>query len=110
MERLVAGDWGRGLLLEYVLVEVATVLLARRGLDTASRVAEALLAGREVDFVPCSDIFLETFETFARQPTGTLSLTDPAIVTVARREPGTVVATFDRDIARLPGLDAVPGS
>ena len=35
MQRFLAGDWGPGLLLEYVFLEVVTVLLARRGRDTA---------------------------------------------------------------------------
>jgi predicted nucleic acid-binding protein len=108
MKPLVAGDWGRALLLEYVVVEVATVLLARRGLDTATQVARTLLESREIDFVPCSDIFVESLETFARQASGALSFTDAAIVTVARREEGAVVATFDRDLGRVSGITAVP--
>ena len=32
MERFLRGEWGRGLRLEYVFLEVATVLLVRRGL------------------------------------------------------------------------------
>ncbi len=31
MPRIVAGEWGRAALLEYVFLEVVTVLLARRG-------------------------------------------------------------------------------
>lgn len=108
MERLVAGEWGRALLLEYVFVEVATVLLARRGLPTASTVATALLESREVDFVPCSDIFLESLELFTRQRSGTLSFTDSAIVAVARKQPAALVATFDRDIAAVEGISTVP--
>lgn len=107
-ERLVAGEWGRALLLEYVFVEVATVLLARRGLDTASTVATALLESREIDFVPCSDIFLESLDEFAKQSSGALSFTDSAIVAVARKQPETVVATFDQDIARVEGISVVP--
>jgi predicted nucleic acid-binding protein len=45
MERLVAAEWGPALLLEYVFLEVVTVLLARRGLDVAVRVATILLLG-----------------------------------------------------------------
>ncbi len=108
MKRLVAGEWGRALLLEYVFVEVTTVLLARRGLDAAAKVATALLGSSEVDFVPCSDIFLESLETFVRQSGGALSFTDSAIVTVAGKQPATVVATFDRDLAQVEGITAVP--
>ncbi|HXF97697.1 MAG TPA: PIN domain-containing protein [Gaiellaceae bacterium] len=108
MERVVAGQWGRALLLEYVLAEVATVLLVRRGLDTASRVVVTLLESREVDFVPCSDFFTESLETFTRQQAGVLSFVDAAIVVVARSSPA-AVATFDDGFRRVGGITVVPG-
>ena len=108
MEQLVAGKWGRALLLEYVFVEVTTVLLARRGLETAATVAAVLLDSREIDFVPCSDIFLESLDTFTRQSSGALSFTDSAIVAVARKQPETLVATFDQDLAQVEGISVVP--
>jgi predicted nucleic acid-binding protein len=108
MASLAAGEWGRALLLEYVFAEVVTVVLARRGLDTASRVASRLLGAREVDFVPCSDLFLESLETFRAQATGTLSFTDAAIVTAARRHEDAFVASFDTDFRRVEGIVVVP--
>jgi hypothetical protein len=65
MERLVAGEWGPALLPEYVFLEVVTVLLARRGLDVAVRVATILLQPRDVEFVPSSDMFLDVMEPSA---------------------------------------------
>lgn len=107
--RLAGGEWGRGLLLEYVFLEVVTVLLARRGLETASRVATALLHAREVDFVPCSDLFPETLETFSLQANRGWSFTDAAIVTVVRgREGISQVATFDAGFREVEGLEVVP--
>jgi predicted nucleic acid-binding protein len=53
MRQIVGGEWGRALLLEYVFVEVVTVLLARRGLSSASEAATTLLEADEVEFVPC---------------------------------------------------------
>jgi hypothetical protein len=38
MGRSLNGEWGRGLLLDYVFLEVATVLLVRRNLDVSIRV------------------------------------------------------------------------
>ena len=108
MDRLVAGTWGQALLLEYVFLEVLTVLLARRGLDVALRVGNVLLHARDVEFVPCSDIFLAALETFRAQRTGALSFTDAAIVTVARMAAGGVVATFDDDFRRVDGITAIP--
>lgn len=68
MERFLAGAWGRGLLLEYVLLEVATVLLVRRDLSVATRVTRILLNAEELEFVPCSGLFTQTMESFANQP------------------------------------------
>ncbi|MBI2466300.1 MAG: type II toxin-antitoxin system VapC family toxin [Candidatus Rokubacteria bacterium] len=108
MESLLAGEWGPALLLEYVFLEVVTVLLARRGLDVAVRVATVLLQARDVEFVPSSDMFLDVMETFRAQRHGRLSFTDAAIVTVARNRDVRFVATFDRDFQRVGDLAVVP--
>jgi predicted nucleic acid-binding protein len=108
MERLVAAEWGPALLLEYVFLEVITVLLARRGLDVAVRVATILLQARDVEFVPSSDMFLDVLGTFRAQGRGRLSFTDAAIVTVARNRDARFVATFDRDFRQVEGLAVVP--
>ena len=108
MREVIAGSWGRVILLEYVFLEVVTVLLARRGLLVASQVAMILLEAQEVDFVPCSDLFLDTLETFRTQTRGTWSFTDAAILTVARQSDVGVVATFDRDFRDVEGIKVIP--
>jgi predicted nucleic acid-binding protein len=108
MERFAAGEWGIGLLLEYVFLEVVTVLLARRGLQTAQRVADLLLSAREIEFVPCSEFFLASLETFRLQSAAKLSFTDAAIVTVARSRGAERVATFDEDFRSIDGIAVVP--
>ncbi len=110
MEEIISGKWGRPLLLEYVFLEVVTVLLARRGSAVASSVASTLLQAQELDFVPCSDLFLESLETFRTQGDAGLSFTDAAIVTLARRRDVGVVATFDRDFNNIGGITVVPGN
>jgi predicted nucleic acid-binding protein len=109
MVQVVSGKWGRALLLEYVLLEVVTVLRAKRGHEAAVRVAAALLDAAEVDFVPCSDFVAETLRTFGSEPAN-LSFTDAAIVTVARRGRNTPVATFDSDFSEVPGIHVVPAA
>ncbi len=108
MVQLLGGEWGQALLLEYVFLEVVTVLMARRGPDVANAVATRLLEAREVDFVPCSELFLEALATFRRQSAARLSFTDAAIVTVARQPGVGVVATFDRDFNDLDAVTVVP--
>lgn len=108
MEEVVAGRWGQGLLLEYVFLEVVTVLLMRRDHRLAAQVGTLLLNASEIDFVPCSDFFLDTLDVFRDQPAGQLSFTDAAIVAAARRHRAEAVATFDRDFAGLEGIRAIP--
>jgi predicted nucleic acid-binding protein len=107
MLQVVAGRWGRALLPEYVVLELATVLMARRSVEVASEAVESLLAAAEVDFVPCSDRFARTLEAFGAQRTGTLSFTDAAILATAREEAAGHVATFDRDFTEEPGITVV---
>lgn len=109
MGELTGGKWGRALLLEYVFLEVATVLLARRGLSVAAAVGSALLQALEIDFVPCSELFLDALEMFRNQDGTKLSFTDAAIVTVARRQDVGVIATFDRDFQGINGITVIPG-
>ncbi|MFQ5903149.1 MAG: type II toxin-antitoxin system VapC family toxin [Candidatus Binatia bacterium] len=108
MDELIAGTWGRALLLEYVFLEVVTVLFARRGLPMASTVSSVLLQARELDFVPCSELFLDALEIFRNQVGTKLSFTDAAIVAIARSQDGGVIATFDRDFRNIKGITVIP--
>lgn len=104
MERFLSGQWGRGLLLEYVFLEVATVLLVRRNLEVAARVGRLLLDADELDFVPCSDLFSGAFEMFTHQGSTRLSFADAAIAYVAQKRAEGLVLTFDEEFNKLPGI------
>jgi predicted nucleic acid-binding protein len=107
MQRLLAGEWGSALLLEYVFLEVVTVLRMRLDQPTAVRLGETLIRAREVDFVPCADLFVPAFDTFRVEAAAELGFVDAAIVTVARRHPPGFVATFDADFKELEGVTVV---
>ncbi len=104
-----AGVWGPALLLEYVFLEVVTVIAARRGLEQAVRAGRTLLAARELTFVPCSELFLDAWMLFREQRETTLSLADAAIVVAARREPPGRILTFDTDFQAVQGVTVLPG-
>ena len=107
MSRFLSEEWGEGLLLEYVFLEVVTVIQARLDLGSAVRVGDQLLGARELEFLPCSEIFLPAMETFRLQSPGGLSFVDAAIATVARKRPPGYVATFDRGFEGLDGITVV---
>lgn len=108
MKAFLDGRWGDGLLPEYVFLEVTTVLAMRRDLETAVRVGELLLDARELELVPCSDIFLDAFQTFRTQASGELSFVDAAILNLARSRRAEFVASFDGGIRQAENLTAVP--
>lgn len=104
MDHFLAGKWGSGLLLEYVFLEVVTVLLARRDLAVATRVASILLEAQELEFVPCSDLFFDAFNLFQEQRATRLSFADAAIASVARRRANRLILTFDDEFRKFPGI------
>ena len=104
------GDFGRLLLIEYVFVEVVTVLLARRGHRAAVDVVDILLDAEEVDFVPCSDIFDSALREFRARGNARLSFADAAIVAAAFRHEAEFVATFDEGFHRIEGITVIPPS
>jgi len=110
MTRFLDDEWGRGLLLEYVFLEVTTVLMTRRGPGIAAEVIDVLLGARELEFVPCSELFIEAVGTFRRQRSTRLSFVDATIVNVARDRTDGLVATFDRELAGVRGIQAIPAS
>jgi predicted nucleic acid-binding protein len=79
----------------------------RRNLNVACSVASIFLQAREVDFVPCSELFIDTLETFRNQSGTASSFVDAAIITAARRCDARHIATFDREFADLKGITVV---
>jgi len=103
------GRWGEGMLLEYVFLEVVTVLQLRLGHETAMSVGVLLLEAKELSMVPCSGLFLPALEVFRRQGDRGLSFVDSAIVAEARRHSSGHVATFDRGFEAVDGVSVVAG-
>ena len=109
MERFLAGEWGTGLLLEYVFLEIVTVLLARRDLAVATRVGRILLDAAELEFVPCSGLFMEATEIFSRQSGTKLSFADAAIMGVACNRADGQILSFDEEFRKVAWLRVNPG-
>lgn len=107
-DRLLEGAWGTILLPEYVVLEVTSVILKRRGLEPAVRAAEDLVLAEEFEFVPCSELFFDAHASFCAQRDTQLSIVDHAIVGLFRRSGASHVATFDKGFRKIRGLKTVP--
>jgi predicted nucleic acid-binding protein len=110
MEAFIAGKWGRGLLLEYVFLEVVTVLLMRRDLSVATQVGRILLDARELELIPCSDLFIDVLRMFSEQSLTRLSFADAAVATVARQRADGFILSFDGEFHKIQGLQVVPSA
>jgi predicted nucleic acid-binding protein len=108
MREFLDGRWGTGLLLEYVFLEVMTVLMVRRDHAIAAGVGESLLNAADLEFIPCSDIFIETVKAFAAQRKTQLSFVDIAIAVTAKAKADHQILTFDTEFKRLPGILVYP--
>jgi predicted nucleic acid-binding protein len=108
MDRFLSGAWGKGLLLEYVFLETMNVLLVRRDHSVAARVGHALLNAKELEFVACSDMFLEALQGFSSQAGTRLSFTDAAIAWIARTRAHGLILSFDEEFRKIAGIRINP--
>lgn len=108
MARFLAGEWEEGLLLEYVFLELVTVLQMRVGHPSAVSAGDILLRARELLFVPASDLFLPTLETFRSQGDRGLNFADAAVLTVARQSADGRIGTFDEAFRGIDRITVLP--
>ncbi|HEY8056461.1 MAG TPA: PIN domain-containing protein [Terriglobales bacterium] len=103
-----SGSWGDGVLLEYVFLETMSVLLQRAGLSHAVAIGNLLRNSKEILFVPCSKLCQKAWEGFAEQASTRLSLTDIAVAQFAIEHADGRVLSFDREMAKVPGVRLLP--
>jgi hypothetical protein len=80
----------------------------RRDHSVAARVGRVLLDADDMEFDPCSDLFLETVQNFSNQAGTRLSFTDIAIADVARSRAGGLILSFDGEFRKITGLRTNP--
>jgi predicted nucleic acid-binding protein len=104
MRMLQAGQWGRGILLEYGLLETLTVLMSRRGPEFARSVGRLLYGAHDFDLLPCSGFLADTLEFFLNQTQTRLSFADAAMAFVALHYADGKILTFDEEFRKISGL------
>jgi len=83
-------------------------MLVRRDLATAVRTARLLLEAQELEFVPCSDVFLDVVQLLGTQKKTSLSFADVTIALIARTRADGKVLTFDAGFRKMKGLRPEP--
>ena len=83
---------------EYVLIEVATILAQKAGMEVARTFAEMVFDNRDCIVLITDESFCRTVaDTFVREEKAGLSFVDVGLVVLARRHH---VITFDTHLAR----------
>lgn len=110
MEDLDAGRWGRGILPEYVFLEILTVLGRRTNPKKAADIGRLLLKQREIEFVRCARYLPEALGIFRGQDSMKIGLVDATVVAIARGLDDPNVATFDRALAARDDVRVLPST
>ena len=75
-QKLNAGEYGIGVISEFVISEVTTVLALRKSMDAAKEVGNVLLEATEIEIMKASEVFDRTWDIFGNQENTELSFVD----------------------------------
>ncbi|SNQ60971.1 type II toxin-antitoxin system VapC family toxin [Candidatus Methanoperedens nitratireducens] len=106
-QKLNAGDYGVGVISEFVLSEVATVLALRKSMETAKEVGNILLEAREIEIMKASEVFERSWEIFSEQENTGLSFVDASNLACMEIRKIRKIATFDKDFIKIKSVEVV---
>jgi predicted nucleic acid-binding protein len=108
-QKLNAGDYGIGVISEFVFSEVTTVLALRRSMDAAKEVGNVLLEAREIEIMRASEVFERSWEIFSNQENTGLSFVDASNLACMEIRKIRKIATFDKDFIKIKSVEVVKG-
>jgi predicted nucleic acid-binding protein len=108
-QKLNAGDYGVGVISEFVFSEVTTVLALRKSIEAAKEVGNILLEAREIEIMRASEVFERSWEIFSNQENTDLSFVDASNLACMEMRKMRKIATFDKDFVRIRSVEVVNG-
>ncbi len=108
-QKLNAGEYGIGVISEFVFSEVTTVLALRKSMEAAKEVGNVLLEAREIEIMKASDVFERSWEIFMNQENTALSFVDASNLACMEKRKIRKIATFDKDFLRMSEVEVVQG-
>ena len=106
-QKLNAGEYGIGVISEFVFSEVTTVLALRKSMEAAKEVGNVLLEAKEIEIMKASEVFEKTWEIFSNQEKTGLSFVDASNLACMEKRGIMKIATFDRDFLRMRAVEVV---
>ncbi len=107
--KLNKGEYGKGVISEFIFTEVTTVLALKSDLNTATDVGNILLDAKEIEIMKASDVFERTWEIFKDQKNTKLSFVDASNIACMEQRKIKKIATFDRDFLKIGYVEVVRG-
>jgi len=108
-QKLNAGEYGIGVISEFVFSEVTTVLALRKNMEAAKEVGNVLLEAREIEIMKASEVFERTWDIFTHQEDTALSFVDASNLACMEKSTIRKIATFDRDFVKIRSVEVVNG-
>jgi len=108
-QKLNAGEYGIGVISEFVFSEVTTVLTLHKSMEAAKEVGNVLLEAKEIEIMKASEVFERTWEIFSNQEKTGLSFVDASNLACMELRKIRKIATFDRDFLRMMAVEVVNG-
>jgi predicted nucleic acid-binding protein len=108
-QKLNAGEYGIGVISEFVFSEVTTVLALRKSMEVANEVGNVLLEAREIEIMKASEVFERSWEIFSNQEDSGLSFVDASNLACMEMRGIRMIATFDKDFLGRSEVEVVGG-
>ncbi len=108
-QKLNAGDFGIGVISEFVFLEVTTVLALRKSMEAAKDVGSVLLDAKELEIMKASEVFERSWEIFSNQEDSGLSFVDASNLACMEMRKIRKIATFDKDFLGRSEVEVVGG-
>ncbi len=106
-QKLNAGEYGMGLISEYVFSEVTTVLALRKSLEAAREVGNVLLEAKEIEIMKASEAFERTWKVFSDQENTGFSFVDASNLACMEMRKIRKIATFDKDFLKIGSIEVI---
>lgn len=108
-QKLNAGEYGIGVISEFVFSEVITVLALRKSLESAREVGNVLLEAKEIEIMKASEVFERTWKIFSNHENTGFSFVDASNLACMEMRKIRKIATFDKDFLRIGSVEVVNG-
>ncbi len=106
-QKLNTGEYGIGVISEFVFSEVTTVLALRKSMEAAKGVGTVLLEAKEIEIMKASEVFERTWEIFSNQKDTALSFVDASNLACMELRKIRKIATFDRDFLKMIAVEVL---